>query len=663
MCGIGGIWEGGDEAGRVEAMLAAMRHRGPDDEGVYRDSRVALGMTRLAVIDLSPGGRQPMANPDGTVHIVYNGETYNFHTERRLLEDRGYSFASSSDTEVVLRMYEHYGDDFLLRLRGMFALAVYDKSGGPGRERLLLARDRFGVKPLLYARVGRHLLFASELKALLASGLLRPEVDPVALRLLLTFGAVQQPRTILRGVKMLPPAHLLVVGSGAERPARYWSLDTDRRAGLRGASYPEMVCETARALDESVRLQLVSDVPVGAFLSGGVDSSLLAALMTRAGGRRVKTFSVGFEAEGQGLDETDEAAHTARLLGTDHTRVLVRGREVRDRIRHIASSLDQPSVDGVNSYFVSLAARRSVTVALSGTGADELFAGYYWFFEMARERRAESAGPWKAAARALLAAAASHRALDPLLLGRGGEHVWRARRRAGFLAKYATKFYNFGSLRAARLLSAELRGRAQAGRAPRHDLRGIDELPGGTTLERVTGLCLRGYMNNQLLRDTDAVSMAHSLEVRVPYLDHHLVDLALSLPDEVKLRESPRPPPGGAHTYGSTGAKRILLDIARPLLAIDFRDRPKRGFVLPFDAWLRGPLREVSEEMLSESRVRRRGLLNPAEVAAVRRSFFAGDRDAYLGWTEPWLLLMLELWCSEILDRPRPPAAGRGERT
>ncbi|HLM55410.1 MAG TPA: asparagine synthase (glutamine-hydrolyzing), partial [Pyrinomonadaceae bacterium] len=469
MCGICGIWGGGGSRREaVGAMVAAMHHRGPDDRGVMEDGPAALGMTRLAIIDTSSGGHQPMWTPDGLVAVVYNGELYNFRDERRLLEERGYTFQSSSDTEVLLRMYEHYGDDFLLRMRGIFALAVYDKRRGPGRERLLVARDQMGIKPLLYARAGGHLVFASEVKTLLASGLVRAELDPVALRLLLTYGSVYQPRTILRGVRMLLPGHRMIVEAGGERVERYWSLGVDRRPGLRGRPYEEIVEEMAGVLEESVRLQMVADVPLGAFLSGGIDSSLLVALMARqAGGHRVKTFSVGFEGEGRDLDETDAAERTARFIGTDHTRVVVTGRDVRDRIRHIASGLDQPSVDGVNSYFVSMAARRGMTVAISGTGGDELFAGYPWFGDMVIDEAQRGAQPpWRSLAKSVLATVARRPAFDPLLAGRGAARLDRVRNSAGFLARYAPHYRIFGVHGATRLLAPGLRRAAQAGRSP-----------------------------------------------------------------------------------------------------------------------------------------------------------------------------------------------------
>jgi asparagine synthase (glutamine-hydrolysing) len=607
-------------------------------------------MTRLAIIDTSAGGHQPMVSPDGQMAIVYNGELYNFREERSLLEKRGHSFRSTSDTEVVLRMYEHYGDDFLTRLRGMFALAVYDKRRGPGHERLLLARDQMGIKPLLYARVGDRLIFASEIKALLASGLVAPEVDPVALRLLLTHGAIVQPRTILRGVQMLQPAHRLVIeGGGSERVERYWSLGLDRHAGLRARPYEEQVEEVASALEESVRLQMVSDVPLGAFLSGGVDSSLLVALMAKqASDHRVRTFSVGFDAEGWDIDETDDAERTARHLGTDHSRVVVRSEDIRDRISQIAYGLDQPTVDGVNSYFVSMAARRGVTVAISGTGGDELFAGYPWFGQMAFDEMRRQSAPWKSMAKSLLASVARQRMLDSLVPKRGGYRFGRLRDNSSFLARYYATNPIFESPWTARLLSPALRDAAQAGRSAHYDLSPIDELAGGSVLERVTGVCLRGYTTNQLLRDIDAASMAHSLEVRVPFLDPVVADVALSLPDNAKMTAPPDSWSEQTRSYREAGTKRVLLDVAKDFLPPGFDTKVKRGFSMPFNSWLKGSLREIFFETLSEQTVNARGLLNAPLVSAVKDQFLAGTIE----WPQPWLLMMIELWSREVLDRP-----------
>jgi asparagine synthase (glutamine-hydrolysing) len=446
---------------------------------------------------------------------------------------------------------------------------------------------------------------------------------------------------------MLLPAHRLIIEHGVERVERYWSLGLDRKANLRARSYEELVEEVVAVLEESVRLQMVSDVPLGAFLSGGVDSSLLVALMARIAGDRIKTFSVGFESEGAEIDESNEAERTARFLGTDHSAVIVRGEDVRDRIEHIARSLDQPSVDGVNSYFVSMAARPAVTVAISGTGGDELFAGYPWFINMVLEQTRFQNSPWKALARTLLATIARHPAFDPLVTMRNGDGFNRARNCAGFVARYGSNYQIFGPLGAARLLAPDLKGVTQAGRAFYYDLNAFDELPHGSVIERVTGLCLRGYTNNQLLRDIDAVSMAHSLEVRVPYLDPVVVDTALSIPDNAKLRASSELAAAGDATYRETGAKRVLIDAGRQLLPKDFDLQAKRGFGMPFGNWLRGPLQEVFMDTFTESSLRKRKLLDVREASEVKRRFLNGERS----WAETWLLMMLELWCREVLDR------------
>lgn len=631
-------------------MVDAMHHRGPDDRGTYFDSQLALGMTRLAILDLSGAGHQPMRNQDGTVCIVYNGELYNFKSERALLEKLGYKFESTSDTEVVLRMYEHYGDDFLKRMRGMFALAVYDRRRGPGRERLLLARDQLGIKPLLYTTSNGRFVFASEIKTLLSSGLIEPEIDPVSLRHLLTYGSICQPRTILRGVEMLLPAHRLIIENGTRRLDRYWSLGIDRRPELRHQPYESLVDELASVLEESVRLQAVADVPVGAFLSGGIDSSLLVALMARqVSGGRLKTYSVGFTSESSDLDETDVAERTARFLGTDHSKVIVQGNDVRDRLPHIVAALDQPSVDGLNSYFVSLAASEGVSVAVSGTGGDELFAGYPWFRSMLIDQVHRESQPWKTFATTVLGSVARSSVFDPMAqVGGTKKRFVRIRNSAGFVSRYATRgiFQLFDERDTARLLAPNIRKSAQAGRSPQFDLEGADELPTGSILERVTGVSLRGYTTNQLLRDIDAISMSHSLEVRVPYLDTVVADTALSLPDSAKL-DVATVENAHAQTYRESGTKRILLDVGRNLLPSGYDQQVKRGFDLPMQQWLNNELSEVLQDTLSSQSVRHRGIFDEARVGVVKEKFLNGQ----LGWGQPWLLMIVELWCREILDR------------
>jgi len=640
MCGICGIWHQPDLE-IVNAMVARMHHRGPDSSGTFSDQNVSIGMSRLAVIDLNPTGHQPMANPEETIWIVLNGEIYNFREERQHLESLGYRFVSTSDTEVVLRLYEHYGDDFLHRLRGMFALAIYDRRNGTENPRLLLARDQLGIKPLLYAQFGQQIIFASEIKALLASGIVSPQIDPQALRMLLSHGSVYQPRTILSDVKMLLPAHRMIVKKDRIRIEHYWSLDTNRHTQIRGLPYEEQTRQLRSALIKSVRRQMISDVPLGAFLSGGVDSSILVALMARETNHRVKTFSVGFEQEGVAIDESSAARHTADFLGTDHTHVLVRGQDVCEHILKIAAGLDQPSVDGVNAYFVSMAARHGVTVAISGTGGDEFFAGYPWFKNMA--------DLYENSLISLVDMAGVPSRLpifDFLISTQGGRWLQALRSRSGFLNRYAAQYQIFGPVRAARVLNPELWHTAQVGGAASLEFGLIDELEHGTVLERVVGLCLRGYTTNQLLRDIDAASMSHSLEVRVPYLDIDIADLSLSLPDHAKYHPDFSAQSNGSQSYRSQGIKRILLDIGQTLLPEGFDNRPKTGFAMPFASWLKGPLRELFMDTLSEESVRRRNLLNCAEVSKVKEQFHAEK----LSWTEPWLIMMLELWCRQVLD-------------
>lgn len=642
MCGIAGI-SGRAPAESIHKMVDAMRRRGPDDSGVFVDDAFALGHARLSIIDLSPRARQPMAHANGSLVIVYNGETYNFQQERALLEQNGHRFLSQSDTEVVLHLYEEYGDSFLLRLRGMFALAIYDKRHGPGRERLLLARDQLGIKPLLYAETRGSLVFASEMKALLASGLVEPQIDPEALRLLLTFGSVTQPRTIVKGVNMLLPAHRLIFEAGSVRVDRYWSLSANRHPGIKTLPYPEQVALIRGALTESVRLQMISDVPVGAFLSGGIDSSILVGLMARETSQRIRTCSVGFGQEGVGIDETDDAEKIAAFIGTNHSRIVVDGRDVADNILSIAAALDQPSVDGVNSWFVSRASRQGVTVALSGTGGDESFGGYPWFITMVLEAQRFKHPSLRQYAGSFLQSAVFNGLASTCLAGRLEQH----RGAGSFLARYARTYNIFGSVGAARMLSRDMRKMTFCGREMAIDLLNADELADAKPLERVSALCMRGYLQNQLLRDIDAVSMSHSLEVRVPYLDVPLIDLALSLSQESKLSDLS----GVAHpesaSYRETGTKKILVDIGRELLPPGMDEQPKRGFAMPFAAWMAADLRDVVSDSLSDETIRNRGLFNPHQVRRLKEDF-AGGRA---GWPQPWLLMMTELWCREVLEQ------------
>lgn len=636
MCGIAGTYLVSNTE-VVKKMLGAMIHRGPNDSGLFADDTCALGQARLSIIDTSSGGHQPMASGDGLIQLAFNGEIYNYQTERAQLIAKGYRFHTSSDTEVVLRLYEEYGEACLRRLRGIFALAVYDRRKGRGREHLLLARDQFGIKPLLYTQRDGALIFASELKALLASNLVPRRVDTRSLQQLLSLGSVYQPATLVEGVLALPAAHLMRVDRSGIRIERYWSYGLDRVTGLRQLPYPEQVDRFAEVLKESVRLQMVADVPVGAFLSGGVDSSLIVALMAHETGGYVKTFSVGFEDGANAADESHEAAEVARLLETDHSRVVVTADDMVNRLDHFIFGLDQPSVDGLNSYFVSHAAAQSVTVSLSGTGGDELFLGYPWFAAVQAEvERAPEPRLRSFASLISRRLPSLGRRLRARGLGMDGGTAFRE--------AFGRQYHCFGPEAAFNLVAAQRREAIQIVSLA-DELALCDELAGGLPLDRASVLCLNGYTRNQLLRDIDACSMAHSLEVRVPFLDVEVADFAFSLPIDSKLVISSRTLDPAA-SYAESGVKRIVCDVARKYLPADFfAARAKRGFALPYADWLKGPLAEVLADTLSEESVTKAGLFDPAAVTKVYKDFLDGRRP----WSHPWLLMVVELWRRSVL--------------
>lgn len=610
MCGICGIIGGHSDGSAIDRMVAALHHRGPDDRGTFRRNRVALGMTRLAIQDLSPGGHQPMASPDGDVWMVYNGEMYNAPEERRHLESLGYSFRSTSDTEVILTLYRHYGPACLPRIRGIFALAFVDLRDDPENPTVFLARDPLGVKPLLFGRgTDGSFVFASEMKTILASGVIAPQVEPRALRCLLEHGSVFQPDTLIRGVTMVRPAHSVTIRGGEAKVERYWHLGTDRRPELRNADYADQVAAMGETLRETVRAQLIGDVPIGALLSGGVDSATLTALMAAEVGKNVRTFSVGFGKDLAAFDETDVAARFADHMGTLHTRLEIDHGMIRAELDRIVDAIDQPSIDGVNTYFVSKAAGEHVKVAISGTGGDDLFMGYPWHAQMLRH-------------------------------GPDGD----------FLAAYADtagRFHEtFTTSDVDQLIDPVLLGGSR--RDERADYADLDELSRAETVDRMTALTLRGYTNNQLLRDIDAMSMAHSLEVRVPYLDTHVIDLALSLPVGAKLaRGIPTAPM--RDSYRTSGIKRVLIDVAAPLLPPGFDQVPKRGFGIPFGRWLNGPLRDLVQAVLTPERTARTGILNPRAMA--RLQALLADGKAVSGW-RLWLMLVSQLWAERIGVEP-----------
>lgn len=599
---------------RVERMCDAQRHRGPDDAGLWQsgDRRVALGHRRLSIIDLSPSGHQPMHDSDDVLHVVYNGEIYNYLSLRAELEAQGHSFRSHSDTEVILVGYRAWGRDLLDRLVGMFAFALHDER----RDEVLLARDPLGIKPLYYAEEGGCLLFASEVGALRAVADLGAP-DPEAVAEFLLWGSIGAPRTLHRRARALPAGSWAQVRAGRlDGPHRYYRLEDDV-----GRPEPMDATEASRhardVLLASVKRHRIADVEVGTFLSGGVDSVALAGLMTEVSGQPVTSVNLSFRSEA--LDEAPIAEQAAALYGTRHHRIDIRIDEIRDRLAGAVRSLDQPSVDGVNVYFVSEAAvRAGLKVAISGVGGDELFAGYSTFDGMAPIHRIQSRLGWVPGMAALRAP------LSRLLPSIAPRHRVRKaamalRHGASWPGAYFALRGLFNVEHVESLLAPDVREAVGACLPEAHmeERLGAADVP---EAERVSVFELEQYLQCQLLRDTDAMSMRHSLEVRTPLVDRELIAELFRIPPE--------------HRHARP-AKQRLRESARPQVPPVVWDRRKQGFGFPIDEWLGEhsvPLALPEHPVLDQGEVRR-----------VEADYRAGR----IHWTRYWALLVLGAFLNE----------------
>ncbi len=629
MCGIAGavVAEPKRFDSRTAVGQATLRiaHRGPDDRGLFvsGDGRCALGHTRLSIIDLSSAGRQPMATPDGRFWIVFNGEIYNFRELRRELAQSGETFVSNSDTEVLLRLYARHGADSLRRLRGMFAFAVWDE-----RERkLFVARDRLGIKPLYYYAGEGRFIFASEVRAILATGLAPRQIDPVALNEYLAYQSIPCPRTLIKDVKVLTPgAWMTVDASGAVEEWRYWDLLQDLSDEARAASRSEIINRTGELLRESVRLHLVSDAPLGVFLSGGIDSSAVVALMSEMG-YRPKTFSVIF-AESN-YDESVYARKVAARFGAEHTEIRLTEGAMLDQLPGALAAMDQPTGDGVNTYVVSRAVREAgIKVALSGLGGDEFFVGYPSFLRLEKAlKRLRHLRRLPAPARSVAA-----RVVELT----GGRSV-RATKAAMIIGGDGSLASMYPVLR--QVLSPSKRRSLLSGRWKRLDeewrdpyvelLQDAFQSVGSAGLFALISYAEgRTYMHDVLLRDTDQMSMASALEVRVPLLDHELVEYVMGAPD--------------AHKRPNGVPKPLLVESLGGLLPLDVARRPKQGFTLPFSKWMRGRLRPFCEKRLHPQRIAGRGIFDAAEVNKLWKSFLNGSQS--VSWSRLWVLIALEEW-------------------
>jgi asparagine synthase (glutamine-hydrolysing) len=641
MCGIVGLWnvQAQRPLAAVDTMLDAMQHRGPDGRGTLEFAGGAAGMVRLALVDLSPRGQQPIWSEDRRVAILFNGEIYNFRSERERLEKAGYRFRTATDTEVILNLYLERGLDFHERMRGMYALAIFDwrQSSPGGAPVMLLARGPLGIKHLYVAHPGddrRGVIFSSEIRAMLASGLVAPAIDPEGLESYLSQGFVVQSRTMISGVRMLEPGTLERYAPGEPVwQKRFWRVPP---YAPRAETLDEAAQRLRATLEESVRLHALADAPIGAFLSGGVDSTGIVGLMRKHVGD-LRTYTLQFP-DFEGEDEVREAAAAARAFDCRHTTVEVTSREVAEVLPRFAGELDQPSADGFNTWLVSRAAARDVKGVLSGLGGDEWFAGYPVTRRMARYR-ATARGRIQAAAGAI----ANHVApwMPQSRLRNRVENL--AARRHG-LATWRQGHTVFRQSLVDRLLGRTDRSVTQDDRLAAVLAHDTPDWRRETAVGLSCLLDTRVFMVHQLLRDSDASSMAHSLELRVPFVDVELAAFSRSCADEHKLLDD-----GGADDrYEESGAKRVLIHALADLLPGGIANRPKRGFGLPFWQWLRGDLAPMVEDACGDASVRRRGLLDADLVGAVRAS--AAARAPGSEYPCLWSLLILELWCRAVLD-------------
>ncbi|HEX8919846.1 MAG TPA: asparagine synthase (glutamine-hydrolyzing) [Pyrinomonadaceae bacterium] len=645
MCGIAGIISSAPEA-RIRPMLDSIEHRGRDDEGVWTSleiddegRRACLGHRRLSIIDTSSAGHQPMLSLDGRFVLTFNGEIYNYLELKPELEALGHRFRTETDTEVLLAAFAEWGAACLPRLNGMFAFAIWDVK----ERKLTLARDRLGIKPLYYAQVagengaGSSFIFASEVKAILATGLAERSLDPEALNQFLTFLWTPDPHTLFRGIRKLPPAHALTFCDDDLTVREWWDVSFDEiEEGRSDEWWQEKVLET---LNRVVGMEMVADVPLGSFLSGGIDSSSIVALMkNHSNGRRVSTYSIGIEAEDLRYDIIPDDVVWARrvneLLDTDYHEIMLKP-DVADLLPKLVYHMDEPAIDmAIPSYLVSRAARETLTVMLSGMGGDEVFAGYPRQMAM---KIASALDPIPTLLRRpLMKTVAS--VLPGGLPGKLTAPLRNAKKFAKSAAlSFENRYMGYGTY-----FTDEAKGRLYAGEmfsatrgmdAYHHHRRYFERVKNAAPLNRLLYVDLKTFLPCLNLTTTDKTAMAANLEVRVPFLNYELVELAARMPPHLKLRGLKR--------------KYILKRMAEKLLPKEVVWRKKAGFGAPIRSWLRGPLRPMVDELLSEETVKRRGLFNPQEVRRIIAANLSGREDYNL---QVFQLLTLELWQRTFIE-------------
>ena len=625
MCGICGMASirGGDAPDRdvLARMNEAITHRGPDSDGFFCQGPVALAMRRLSIIDLE-GGDQPIANEDGSVTVIQNGEIYNYRELAAELRRSGHEFATRSDTEVIAHLYEEHGLGFAERLRGMFAIAIWDQR----RQRLVVARDRYGIKPLFYREKGGQLSFASELKSLRRQPDFSREVDLGALEAYLAMNFVPTPLTIYRDARKLPPGHLLILENGDYRIEPYAQPRPVAADQVRRESEEELAEELRSRLRDSVAAHLVADVPVGVLLSGGIDSGTLTALASEQATEPVKTFTIGFKE--QGWSEADLARTVAKTFGADHHELIVEPQAV-DLLPRIVDVFDEPFADNsaLPTYLVSELAAEHVKVVLSGEGGDELFGGYYSYVgDVWAPRLGRPATAVRSIVERLPSSSSSRRIDDRLKRFVRGAHLPQPERHVSWSQVFAPE------MRESLLVQREGEGFDPLAA---HRAR-WDASAGAEELSRAQDVDFGVYLVDNILAKIDRASMAHSLESRVPFLDPVIADFALALPANQKVRRLAK--------------KRLFRDAVAPLLPKEIISGRKRGFALPVAAWFRGDLLPFARETLSPERMQAQGLLDPGVVSGVIDTHVSGSEDLS---RNIWGLICLSLW----FDRHGPGSA------
>jgi asparagine synthase (glutamine-hydrolysing) len=626
MCGISGLihFDGAPvDRGAVRRMTDALAHRGPDDDGYFVDGPVGLGHRRLSIIDLA-GGKQPITNEDGSVVIVFNGEVYNYRELTQELVGKGHSFRTRSDTEAMVHAYEEYGDDCVHRFRGMFGFAIWDAR----ERRALVARDRLGIKPIYYHVGEGFLAFASEVKALLERPEVPREMDEEALSQYLTLRYVPGPRTMFRGIRKLQPGHRLVCERGRVRVERYWDLAFSEGTKRSDAAYLE---EFERLLDESVRLRMIAEVPVGVFLSGGIDSSaILAKMAQNTSGHRVQSFAVGYSAATPTAAAHNEFAYArmaADALGADHHEYRVTAEQFRDFVPDLVYKLDEPLADSscIPLYFLSRLAREHITVVLSGEGSDEILGGYGIYQRMTLldglYRRAPAlAAKWAPRLAAFAPNEISRRYLR--LLGQPLEQGYRGVSKG--VAGEVLARLRPGAPASSPTLDALFEGYYETVRD-------------ASALNRMLYTDTKVWLADDLLLKADKITMANALELRVPFLDHKLVEFAASLPTHLKIK-------------GGTG-KVLLRRAMRGVLPAAIIDRPKKGFPTPTREWFRGPLAGFAREVLLDGQAACGTHFDRRAVETILDEHRQGSGH----WEqEIWTLLVFEHWWRAFMSAPRP---------